>query len=248
MKRNARSLIGFTMGATDGEIGKVKDLYFDDITWTIRYLVVDTGTWLADRKVLISPEAVLTPDWDKEILPVNLTQDQVKNSPDIDTEKPVSRQQEIKLYKHYPWSAYWGGGLTGMPPVSMYQVYDNITGDIDDGESEGNPHLRSIENLKGYKIQALNGHIGEVEDMILDDAAWRINFLVVDTGKWLPGRKVLISPSWITEINWDTSSVVVDSTIEDIKHSPKYDPDQPVDDAYEAILKDHYRGVSRTRF
>jgi uncharacterized protein YrrD len=81
MKRNLKSLIGFTMGATDGEIGKVRDFYFDDHSWTIRYLVVETGGWLSGRKVLISPEAVLKENRDKHVFPVNLTMEQIKNSP-----------------------------------------------------------------------------------------------------------------------------------------------------------------------
>ncbi len=111
MKRSIKSLIGYTMGATDGEIGKVKEFYFDDESWTIRYLIVETGSWLSGRKVLISPDALLTPDWQQKVFPVNLTKKQIKNSPHIDTEKPVSRQQEMKLYEHYPWTSYWEGSL-----------------------------------------------------------------------------------------------------------------------------------------
>lgn len=111
MKRNIKSLIGFTIGATDGEIGKVTEFYFDDETWTIRYLIVETGSWLFGRKVLISPIALLTPDWENKIFPINLTKEQIKNSPDIDTERPVSRQQELDMYAHYPWGTYWGSGF-----------------------------------------------------------------------------------------------------------------------------------------
>ncbi len=245
MKRSARSMIGFTMGATDGEIGKVKDFYFDDVTWTIRYLIVETGKLLSERKVLISSQAILTPDWEDETFQVNLTMDQIKNSPDIDTEKPVSRQQELKLYNHYPWNIYWTGRATGMPPVSMYQVLEPE--DNDYKEPEGDPHLRSTDNVTGYSIKAIDGELGEVEDFIIDDLSWRIDFMVVDTGKWLPGKKVLISPSMIKDISWNLSSVVVTSTVEDVKHSPEYDPKKPVDEVYASMLDDHYRGVAKTR-
>src|SRR5688572_30767505 len=110
MKRSVKSIIGFALGATDGEVGRVREFYFDDETWTIRYLIVDTGTWLAGRVVLISPEALLAPDWGNKIFPVNLTQGQVKHSPDINTHLPVSRQEEIKLHAYYPWVSYWAGG------------------------------------------------------------------------------------------------------------------------------------------
>jgi hypothetical protein len=121
MNRSVNSLKGFTMGATDGEIGKVKEFYFGDRTWTIRYLIVETGSWLSSRKVLISPEALLTPDCAAQVFPVNLTMEQVKNSPNIDTDMFVSRQQEVELNKFYPRTGFlagslWSGGVgtTGM--------------------------------------------------------------------------------------------------------------------------------------
>ncbi len=112
MIRRVDNLIGFTIGGTDGDIGNVKDFYFDDKTWTIRYIIVETGSWLFGRKVLLSPQAVTTSDWEKELFKVNLTMEQIKNSPNIDTEKPVSRQHERELYGYYPWGGYyWGGGM-----------------------------------------------------------------------------------------------------------------------------------------
>ena len=93
--------------------------FFDDKTWAIRYLVVDTGTWLPDRQVLISPIALGQPDWEGQFFPVKLTTEQVRNSPDIDTDKPVSRQQETRLHTYYDWPVYWSGGipLGLMPPL-----------------------------------------------------------------------------------------------------------------------------------
>lgn len=113
MKHSVKSLIGFTMGATDGEIGKVKEFYFDDESWVVRYLIVDTGNWLSGRVVLISTQAIVNADWENKVFSVNLTKEQIKNSPDINTELPVSRQEEIKLQKYYPWVQYWGGGYYG---------------------------------------------------------------------------------------------------------------------------------------
>jgi len=243
MKRNAKSLIGYSIGVTDGEIGKVKEFYFDDKTWTIRYLVVKTGSWLFGRTVLISPEAFLSHDWVKEVLPVNLTMEQVKNSPDVDTEKPVSRQQEIKLYEHYPWTNYWGGNIHGAGiPVSMYQVLLQDEDQTAVTKSDDNPHLRSTANVTGYKIIASDGETGEVEDFIFDDKSWKLDFIVVETGNWFPGKKVLISPKLIKEINWETLSVTLKATIESIKNSPEYDPGLPVSETYATSLYNHYDG------
>ena len=244
MKHSVNNLIGFTMGATDGEIGKVKDFYFDDDTWTIRYLIVETGSWLFGRKVLISPAALLTPDWKGEVFPVNLTKEQIKNSPDIDTDKPVSRQQEIKLYEHYPWGSYWGVGLwpggmstSGMmaptaPPLEQaINNEENTT-----GKETGNPHLRSCGKVTGYNLKAADGEIGDVEDFIIDDNTWKIDFIVADTGKWFYGKKVLISPKSIKEIVWDASMVIINTSVEQVKNSPEYEPGKQISGDYEANL------------
>jgi len=257
MKRNIGSLIGFTMGATDGEIGKVKDFYFDDHTWTIRYLIVDTGGWLSGRKVLISPQSLLNTDWENKVFPVNLTKEQVENSPDIDTDQPVSRQQEIELNQYYPWTFWgdgfgpgslWGGGIgtTGMMMGTLTPFGGIPYGDENDQEPkkvEGDPQLRSCDQVKGYTISATDGAIGDVEDFIVDDNNWKIDFIEVDTGNWLPGKKVLISPSWIKDIDWPTSSVAVNASIDQVKNSPEYNPDQPLTEEYQSHLHQHYGGV-----
>lgn len=243
MKRNIKSLIDFTMGGKDGEIGKVKELYFDDETWTIRYLIVETGSWLFGRKVLISPQALLTPEWGKGVFPINLTREQIKNSPDIDTEKSVSRQQEIELNKHYPWNSYWVGSFYGgvVPFTDSIDLPDYSDKPAAE-KTNDNPHLRSTAKVTGYRIMALDGEIGDVEDFIFDDSTWKIEFMVVDTGKWLPGKKVLISPKLIQEILWETSSVIVHALVEKVKSSPEYDPILPFSESYEASLMHHYAG------
>ena len=244
MKRSIKSLIGYAIGATDAELGKVKEFYFDDKTWTIRYMIVETGNWLSGRKVLISPEALLKPDWENEVFPVNLTEEQIKNSPEIDTEKPVSRQQEIKLYGHYPWTNYWGDESYGFGmPVSMFQVLQGEGDSPDDKRSDDDPHLRSTKKVTGYSVKATDGEIGNVEDFIIDDSNWKLDFMIVDTGKWFPGKKVIISPKWIKEIKWDTSTIIVNVSVENVKKSPEYDPDKPISEVYESKLHTHYNGI-----
>ena len=234
------------MGATDGEIGKVEEFYFDDETWTVRYLIVKTGGWLSGRKVLISPTALNEPDWKNETFPVNLTKEQIKNSPDIDTEKTVSRQQEIELYGHYAWPYYgsagagfYGGmGMSGMVD-SRIPFEESISAQNTKKES-GDLHLRSTHEVKGYQIHAIDGEIGEVEDFIIDGKTWHLRFLVVDTGKWFPGKKVLISPKWISEVKWEDSSVHVDMPVGAVKNSPEYDPSAPMQETYETNLYNYY--------
>ena len=250
MKRTIKNLLGFTLTATNGEIGKVTDFFFDDTTWKIRYLVVETGNWLSNRKVLLSPEALLECDWENQTFPVNLSKEQIEKSPDIDTAQPVTRQHEMDLYAHYSWTNYWGGGLwaggigtTGMMmPMSSVPMEEAVKNNerTTNALAIGDPHLRSTKSVEGYTIKALDGTIGDVEDFIVDDSNWTLNYLVVDTGNWFPGKKVTISPDLVLEINWESSEVMINSSVEQVKNSPEYDASKHLSVAYEASLKNYY--------
>jgi sporulation protein YlmC with PRC-barrel domain len=222
MLHNIKSLLGFKMAATDGNIGEVKEFYFDDKTWAVRYLIVETGNWLSGRKILIAPQALLVPDWEEEVFPVNLTKEQIKNSPDIDTDIPVSRRQEIELYGHYPWRSYWGsgffaGGFGGYasPPLIDEEIIQET--DTANDHADDDPHLRSTERVSDYHIHATDGDIGHVKDFIIDDETWKITGLVIDTHNWIGGNKVLIPVRHINEIKWEDFKVYVDLSTEAIK-------------------------------
>lgn len=250
MLRSVKNLRGYKMLATDGEIGKVDEFYFDDVTWTIRYLVVNTGSWFFERRVLLSPIVLGQPHWAGRVFPVMLTRRQIKSSPIIDKDKPVSRQQEIELHQYYDWPYYWiGSGMTGagapvIPPriIAEQMAHDKMAQDKKEtaaGE-ERDPHLRSTREVIEYHIQARDGELGHVEDFIVDDEKWMIRYMVVDTRNWLPGRKVLVSPLWIKKITWAESKVDVGLTQDKIKDSPEFDPSIPVNRKYEEQLYDFY--------
>jgi PRC-barrel domain len=241
MLRAAGHLKGTSIGATDGDIGTVDDLYFDDLTWTIRYLVVDTGTWLPGRQVLISPRSVRSaPDADR--IPVALTKEQVKNSPSIDAEKPVERQHEEEYSQYYGYPYYWSGpyrwGATPYPgegPLNEPRATSAMP------PSGGNPSIRSVRNVTGYYIEAADGDIGHVEDFLVDDREWAIRYMVADTRNWWPGKKVIISPEWINRVSWPDSRVYVDMSREGVKTAPEYDPDRPLEREYETRLFGHHK-------
>jgi len=245
MQRSVNNLVGYTISAKDGELGIVNEFYFDDLTWSIRYLVVNTGNWLFERKVLIPHTALGITDWKLRTFQVNLTVEQVRNSPDIETEKTVTRQHEIELFNHYGLPVYWGNvlydGPIGMVPFAP--ISDNITTKEDDDSKQklsGDPHLRSTKNVTGYHIHANDGEIGHVEDYIVDDEKWNLCFLIVDTHNWLPGRKVIISPRRIKSIDWGEAKVYVNLSQESIKNSPEFDPVQLLGKDYERELSNHY--------
>ena len=257
MLRSMKDLEKCTIGATDGAIGKVKDVYFDDDDWAVRYLVVDTGSWLDSRQVLISPISLLKPDWATHTLPVSITQEQVRHSPDIDTDKPVSRQHEQDYLGYYGYPAYWGGvGLwgEGVVPYGLVPESVGFGGDRAEQEREAeayaeakrarhrndDPHLRSCQAVMGYHLHATDGEIGHVTDFLIDDVTWKVIFLIADTNSWWPGKKILISPDWITQIDWDTSHVVVDVTRAQVRSAPVYTSEKSPDTDYEAALHHHY--------
>lgn len=248
MKRSLKELEGFSLKEIDGELGKVEDFYFDDQSWTIRYLIVRTGSWLSDKKVLISPSVLQQPDWDNKEFPVKLTKKQIENSPDIDTDKPVSRQQEEQLASYYPWEGYWGtdpdehgAGIFGAMPSDLYESGNvPVENTVNTVNEHSDQHLRSADEVKGYAIHATDGQIGKVQDFIVDDRNWKISFLVVDTGTWLDRDLVLLSTKWITGVKWDNSIVIVNISTDAVQNSPAYDESQMNDNVYEKNLYDYY--------
>lgn len=234
MLRSVKDLRRYAICAVDGDIGKVHELLFDDRGWIVRYLVVDTGTWLPGLRVLLSPAALGQPDWQTRVLPVDLTTGQVEHSPPIDTDKPVSRQMESELHAYYGWRPYWDGIATVMAVQAMEEAKKETE------QEQADPHLRSTREVIGYHIQANDGEIGHVEDLIADDEGWGIRYLVVDTHNWLPGRKVLVDPFWADQVSWTGRKVYVDMTREMVKNSPEFDPSAPVNREYEVRLYDFY--------
>jgi uncharacterized protein YrrD len=261
MLHNTKDLNNFALSANDGEIGRVKDMYFDDDAWVVRYFVVETGTWLSSRKVLISPLSVQQPNWQEKTLPASITKVQVCNSPNIDTEKPVSRQNEEEYLVYYGYPYYWGGtGLWGdaLYPYSTLPAYDGDGPDwlkrqrddqaalaaVEVRRRNNDPHLRSCESVYGYHVKASDGEIGHVSGYLVDEATWAIRYLIVDTSNWWMGHKVLIAPLWINEMNWSEKTVSASLSRTAIQSSPPYDPKTFMDRAWESSLHRHY-GLSR---
>lgn len=240
MLRKMKDLKGFAMGAKDGDIGEAHDFIFDDKNWTVRYIVADTQRWLPGRKVLISPIIVDQADWERKRLPVLLTQEQVKNSPDIHMDETLSAQDEIKYYDYYGFPYYWVGDEVWGPVTMPRDMVDaSIERKIELTEQINRSHLRSMKDVTGYIIQATDGEIGQVDDFIVDDEPWVIRYMIIDTRKWLPGKKVLVAPTWISEVDWKNSIVYVNLSRAAIESGPEFDPDK-LDRAYETQLYYHY--------
>lgn len=256
MLRSMNDLEDYTIRASDGDIGLVKDFYFDDQTWVIRYLVVETGNWLLSRKVLISPISINRPNWAERELPVSISKAQVKDSPDIDTERPVSRQHEMQYLGYYSYPYYWGGiGLWGngaYPGMLMAGDFALPSSDATRETQIANAraeevrhqdddiHLRSCKEVVGYHIHATDGDIGHVQGMLVDEETWAVRYLIVDTSNWWLGHQVLIAPPWIKEISWSEDKVFVNLTRQAVKDAFPWDAAVQLERQQEVTLHDHY--------
>lgn len=247
MLRKTKELSGSKLHARDGDIGHLKDFYFDDQFWTIRYLVADTGNWLPERKVLLSPFAVAAIHTSPhKALDLNLTRKQIEDSPPIETHMPVSRQFEARYHQYYGWPYYWPGPLLWgpveapgpvLPSIAPVEPHPRLP------NHDADAHLRSageIAGFYGYQVQALDQGFGRVEQFIFDDQSWTIRYLVADTHAWLPGKRVLLAPQWIAWISWSEARVYVDFDAETVRRAPEYDPSAEITSEFEQKLSDHY--------
>ncbi|MFZ0257739.1 MAG: PRC-barrel domain-containing protein [Gammaproteobacteria bacterium] len=231
-----KSLLDYRLQARDGEIGDLREAYFDDHVWTVRYLVVRTGGWLVGREVLIALRSVTGLNEEARTLIIDLTREQIKGSPPVTTQKPVSRHYEQAFYQYYDWIPYWYGEpflAPGMPPAPAELHKGGV-------EAPENPHLRSSHEVRGYHLHASNGEFGHVADFIVDRQDWRVRYLEIDTRNWWPGKHVLVAPTWIQQVSWGSKEISVNLTREAIESAPAYNSSKPITSDYEIELYKHY--------
>jgi uncharacterized protein YrrD len=224
MLQSITELYGNKLNASDGDIGKIEDFYFDDQFWNIRYLMAETGTWLDERQVLISPFSIERLDLEDEVLVVSLTKKQIEESPLIETHRPVSRQFETEYYTYYGWPYYWSGdailGLGGNPVV--YAISEEQRKVNEERHLRDDTHLRSTLAIAGYEIEASDGVIGRVVDFLVNDETWAIQEIVVEAGHWYSGKEVLIPINKVKSISFDESKIHVYLTKEGIEKTGEH--------------------------
>ena len=245
---NVSALVSCAILANDGEIGAVTDVLFDDATWTLRWLVVDTGTWLPGRKVLLPLTALGEPEAGLRRFPVRLTKKQVMDSPDIGSEKSVSRRVEADIFDLYGLEPYWGGNLVPLSNAMAVPLLMPLAPDEaivrqapeDKPEAEGNPHVRSCNSVTGYHINALDGEIGHAADFLVETQGWTVRYLKVDTKNWWPGQLVLITPKVVRQIDWYQQVIEISVDRQTVKEAPAYHAGMTVDGAFDQKIMAHY--------
>jgi hypothetical protein len=251
MLKNLKQITNFKILARGSNVtfGKVKDIYFDDEKWAVRYLVVDTGKWLTESLTLVSPYNVIEVDWDEGTVWVNLTKRQIEKEPKAELNKPVTRLYETQYNNYYGLPNYWANGLgieiDGLWAGSDYphrpenlEIY-NFGYDSEIGKDQ---HLRSIGEVLGYHIQAVgDDDFGAITDFILEEATWALRYIVIDTHKFWPGgKKILFSPAWVDKFDWNAKKLVTDFHRKVIESCPEYNPDIPIENIIEESLFSHF--------
>ena len=225
MLLNIKTLYGHQLAASDGDIGHVKDFYFDDVTWVVRYLVAETGNWLSGRPVLLSPHAFGLIEEDRKRMLVSLSREQIENSPPIESHQPVSREYEADYHRYYRWPAYWADGALSEStdtPAGVPTSRDALDAPQPQPHPHrGDRHLNSTHAVNGYAIRARDGILGHVTGFVVDDRSWVIHGLVVEAGHWYAGKEILIPTSKVTRISTLESLVFVDLPKADIEATAK---------------------------
>lgn len=205
MHYTTETLSGFRVMAAEEEVGRVHDCFFDESTWHIRYIVVRTGSWLLGRDVIIVPSHVRVLSLEDEQIATDLTKDELKNSPDVDTEKPISRRREIEYLSYYGMPMYWGS-MPGIPPTGAPAPTEQAPEDRDDEPS----YLRSAREITGYALQSQEGSAGTIKDVVFSPETWAVSHLLVRTGGWFSGKEIAVATTWVEEIDWSRAIVQVD--------------------------------------
>ena len=240
MLHSVNDLLGYEIAATDGNIGHVRGFYFDPESWKIHYLVVDTREWLPGRKVLISLVALGELDVKHKSLPISLSKDQIRDSPPIDEDAPITSLHDLNAY--YGWQFSLGGDMPSSG-VELTEAAFVAGGDIE---------LRSTHEVIGFYVKAQDGDIGQVEDFIIDNEDWIVRYMVIDIRDLWPSKKVLIPPDWTDEVDWHDKKVYVAASLDAIRNSPEYDLSSLAEREYEQKLHEYfskpfYRELRRER-
>jgi uncharacterized protein YrrD len=262
MLYSVKDIEGFALNASDGTIGSVEGVLFDDERWAIRHVVVATGGWLSGRKVLISPHAVTRIDRADECLDVALTRSRVKDAPAIGTEAPPSREQEAAYYDYYGYPYYWsgpalwgasarptaypmtGGTALAVPPPDVvgHEAAERMRAE----REAGRPRLHGSQSAMGCAVEATDGSIGSIDDLLFDSDSWEVRYLDVDTGDWLPGPSILVATRAVDDVDWNARIVRLRVTRATVQATPPLLRDgNTLSAEYEERLQRHYHEAAR---
>jgi hypothetical protein len=221
------------VGIRDDDLGILRNVYFDDQEWIVRYFIVRTARF-GGRDVLIAPEVVVRVDQHATRVELGLTRQQVAASPPVDFAKPVSRQNAEEYIAYYGWPYFRSA------PASSGRSMQSSTGGTVEQEEHWNPHLRSLVEVTGYRIRGSNDQVGHLVDLLADDQSWALRYLVVDPRSWWPSKKVLLPPGSVEGFDWQHREVRASASRERIREAPLWNPETPLSREDESRIHGHY--------
>lgn len=241
MLKTLKEIRGCTLLAKDGEIGVVRDVFFDEEHWTTRYLVVNTSSWLLGRRVLLLPRSLGEFDHSLRLIAVDLTRQQVQDCPNINTDRPLTHEEEMRLHGHLGWRMTWGGISAEVPTLSVPLMQEpQITAKEDVPNPAHTTHPRSARELEGFQVQTPDGHPGHIEELLINASGWHISYLLLKTKHWLLGKTVVVPTFAFSKIDWLNRSITADLTQDDILDSPEFDETRLNSEFYSTELQQHF--------
>lgn len=241
MLRSMYERLNYRTEARDGIVGSLDDFLMDDRTWAIRYAVIDTGKWLPGRKIIMAHSGMGEPDWPSRTIPLNVTKAEIEAAPTLAQARPVSRQYEEYLFQHYNWAPYWGPGAAGGMGFPVTSNETAATSPRSDEFKKGDPHLRSFNELRGYKLVAHGEKAGRIDNFMCYDETWEIPFLVASVGGWFHQKSLMVPTSHISNISFPDREMDIRLDREALAHLPMYDPLKAEAGRLEVCVYD-YRG------
>lgn len=242
MKQSLKILKSYYSIETDDKLsGNIKDFLFDEKQWAIRYIDADFGKLFSPYKVLIPKVFFNKPERESKVFPTSLSKQEIEKCPKLEDHLPVSRKYEEELNKHFDIKPYWmvaaymGTAGAYYPPRPISVPTKSVS------EKDIETILRSFDEVNGYDVEATDGKIGHIEDLIIDYEDWQIVYAVIDTVNWLPwSKKVIIPINRLAEISYTNNIVKVKMKKDSIKNAPEYNPDEMLVEEFEKGIFDFY--------
>jgi hypothetical protein len=241
--RSFSAVKGFTVLDRDGDAGRIEDAYFDRVRWVFRYLLLRHRT--ISRDILISPLIIEEIRWAERRLLLRLYDEEFEEGPAIDTETPITRGEEESYNEYFFIPDYWEGddlwGEERTPDAlgSLLRVEQQRARSNGGGDS----FLLSASHVQQYALECSDGEVGVVGDFLWNPQSFAIRYLVIDIGRLLSGKSILLSPLWITELDREAEKISVELPKNAMQEAPAYERGEPITPAYEKNLMSHYNAL-----
>lgn len=207
MNLGLHTLRGWHIRTADGARAELRDLYFDDRTWRLHYLIV-SPRGKREGPVLVTPNLVRAILPQSRVVEILLTQDQLEACPEAGSEKPVS-QQCAAIAPAAGVMVLLRARLLTATTLNLLAATGTDAAVESSAGASRDSRLRSWNEIARYRVVARDGAVGWVRDLLLDSETWRIESMVVLIARWPRNRQVVLALSWIRGIHWATREVQV---------------------------------------